>query len=69
MARVNYSFEKRKRELERKSKKAAKAEKRAQEGGGGPDDGVPLEPLTGPNTSLLDDDETAQTDDSETKEP
>ena len=34
MARVNYSFEKRKRELDRKSKKAAKAEKRAQEGGG-----------------------------------
>jgi hypothetical protein len=64
MARVNYSFEKRKRELERKSKKAAKAEKRAQEGGGGADDGVPLEPLTGPNTSLLDEDE-AKEDESE----
>ena len=65
MARVNYSFEKRKRELDRKSKKAAKAEKRAQEGGGGPDDGVPLEPLTGPNTSLLDD--TDKTDEPQTK--
>jgi hypothetical protein len=48
MARVNYSFEKRKRELDRKSKKAAKAEQRAKEGGSRANDGVPLEPLTGP---------------------
>jgi len=48
MARVNYSFEKRKRELDRKSKKAAKAEQRAKDGTSRANDGVPLEPLTGP---------------------
>jgi hypothetical protein len=71
MARVNYSFEKRKRELDRKSKKAAKAEKRAQEGGGGPNDGVPLEPLTGPNIGFVDTDTAgdAKPDESQTKEP
>ena len=49
MARVNYSFEKRKRELDRKSKKEAKAAQRKAEGGvSRANDGVPLEPLTGP---------------------
>ena len=48
MARVNYSFEKRKRELDRKSKKEAKAKQKALDGDKPADDGVPTEPLTGP---------------------
>jgi hypothetical protein len=48
---VNYSFEKRKRELDRKSKKEAKAQRKAQEQAAGishANDGVPDAPLTGP---------------------
>jgi hypothetical protein len=48
VARVNYSFEKRKRELDRKSKKEAKAKQKALDGDKPADDGVPTEPLTGP---------------------
>ena len=58
MARANYGFEKRQRELEKKRKKDAKAQKKAADLAAGikPDDGVPLEPLTGPIIHYVEDD-------------
>ena len=57
MAKANYSFEKRKREQEKKAEKAAKAARKAENKRLGivEDDGVPTEVLTGPNTGFLDD--------------
>jgi hypothetical protein len=57
VARANYSFEKRKREQERKAEKAAKAARKAQNKAAGirEDDGVPTEVLTGPNTGFVED--------------
>ena len=57
MAKANYSFEKRKREQERKAEKAAKAARKARNKALGivEDDGVPTEVLTGPNTGFVDD--------------
>jgi hypothetical protein len=57
VAKANYSFEKRKREQERKAEKAAKAARKAQNKAAGirEDDGVPTEVLTGPNTGFTDD--------------
>jgi hypothetical protein len=56
MAKANYSFEKRKREQEKKAEKAAKAARKAENKRLGivEDDGVPTEVLTGPNTGFLD---------------
>jgi hypothetical protein len=56
MAKANYSFEKRKREQEKKAEKAAKAARKARNKALGivEDDGVPTEVLTGPNTGFAD---------------
>jgi hypothetical protein len=64
MAKANYSFEKRKREQEKKAEKAAKAARKAQNKALGivEDDGVPTEVLTGPNTGFLDEEPDATAD-------
>lgn len=46
MAKPNYSFEKRQRELAKKKKKEEKLKEKAGRKGGSPQDGEPAEPQT-----------------------